>query len=525
LRDLFAGIDCSTQSCKLVIIDAEKTEVVFSAQINYDDDLPHYHTLNGIEKSTEVGQSESDPFMWIEAIEKLFSQLKKQDFPINEIKAISVSGQQHGLVCLDKQGNLSRAKSKLWNDFSTQEECDLLTQAMGGQAHMINEVGNSQRTGYTASKIYHFARHEPQAFNKTATVFLVHNFINWYLTGGKNGGVRVMEPGDTSGMALWHPGKRTWSEKLVKFISPQLAEKLPPVLPSDKFIGTIGKELVELFGFHERCRIDAGSGDNMYGAVGTGNVVAGIITVSLGTSGTAYSYLDQPFIDPEGEIAAFCDSTGHFLPLLCVSNLANGYNALLKKFNISHLEFNEIVKKVEPGCHGRLVIPWFTGERTPDLPLAAPCYFGFQIDDFNKSCLCRAVLEGHILNLHHGFKKLPVKAKEIRLTGGLSQSEVWCQTIADIFETDVVPVAGEGAALGAALHAYWVYEKENREEVSLEKIVRPFVNLVEKKRKTPRLEYQKQYRILTKLFDTLSKTLRGKKAEHNPFKLRHELIH
>ena len=135
--------------------------------------------------------------MWIEAIEKLFAKLQKDSFPINEIKAISVSGQQHGLVCLDKRGNLSRAKSKLWNDFTTQQECDLLTSAIGGQRQMINEVGNTQRTGYTASKIYHFFRHEPEAFNKTATVFLVHNYINWYLTGGKNGGVRVMEPGDS----------------------------------------------------------------------------------------------------------------------------------------------------------------------------------------------------------------------------------------------------------------------------------------------------------------------------------------
>jgi xylulokinase len=295
-------------------------------------------------------------------------------------------------------------------------------------------------------------------------------------------------------------------------------------LPSDKFIGTIAKDLADRFGFQPDCFIDAGCGDNMYGAVGTGNVVPGIVTISLGTSGTAYSYLETPFIDEEGEIAAFCDSTGHYLPLLCVSNLANGYNALIKEFDISHLEFNEIVKKVEPACNGRLIIPWFTGERTPDLPLAAPFYFGFKLEDFNKSYLCRAVLEGHVLNLYNGFKKMPVTVKEIRLTGGLSQSEAWCQTIADIFGAEVVPVAGEGAAIGAALHAFWVYYKEKKEDVPLENIVRPFVRLEEEKRKVPNHEYETQYRLLKDLFDTLTKMLRGRIAKDDPFRIRHDLI-
>ena len=109
-------------------------------------------------------------------------------------------------------GHLTRARSKLWNDFSTEKECALLTEKIGGVDAMIREVGNSQRTGYTAAKIFHMARHEPDAFQKTTTVFLVHNFINWYLTGGVDGGIRVMEPGDTSGMALW----QSWYGNLVK---------------------------------------------------------------------------------------------------------------------------------------------------------------------------------------------------------------------------------------------------------------------------------------------------------------------
>ncbi|MBN1155616.1 hypothetical protein JXB12_11930 [candidate division KSB1 bacterium] len=524
MANLFAGIDCSTQSCKLVVIDVDRSAILFNESINFDKDLSRYGTINGVIAAAEEGVSESDPQMWIDALHMLFDRLKRSDVKIEQIKAMSVSGQQHGLVTLDEKGDLTRSRSKLWNDFSTAEECELLTEAIGGPDKMIAEVGNTQRTGYTAAKIFHFKRHEPEAFDRTSTCFLVHNYINWYLTGGKNGGVRVMEPGDTSGMALWHPGKNSWSSKVMNAISPDLVHKIPPLKPSNQMIGNISGELCNAYGFSGDCRIDAGSGDNMYGAVGTGNVSPGIVTVSLGTSGTAYSYMEKPFIDPKGEIAAFCDSTGHYLPLLCVSNLANGYNAILNQYGLSHAAFNEIIKKTNPGCDGRLIIPWYEGERTPDVPLAAPIYFGFQFADFNPDHLCRAILEGHILSLYDGFKQMPITPKEIRLTGGLSQSEAWCQAIADIFETTVVPVEGEGAAMGAALHAAWVYKREKKEAVDLQDIVQPFLVLREDRRKSPIPANVSRYKVVKKIYSALSKRIRGVETSDDPFKLRYQLL-
>ena len=261
---------------------------------------------------------------------------------------------------------------------------------------------------------------------------------------------------------------------------------------------------MEEFGFSPLCKIDAGSGDNMYGAVGTGNVRPGIVTISLGTSGTAYTLLKNAFLDPQGEIAAFCDSTGNHLPLLCVSNLANGYDFLLAQFGITHNEFISLLAQTSPGNSGRLLIPWFAGERTPDLPLAAPFYFGFQLNDFTPEILARAVLEGHVLNLYEGFKRMPVKPEEIRLTGGLSRSEAWCQAIADIFDAETVPSEGEGAALGAALHAAWVWLKEEGEEIALEDLVAPFIRLKESLRKKPRPEYREIYRLQKAFFHALS---------------------
>jgi xylulokinase len=519
MAHLFAGIDSSTQSTKLVIIDDDRKEMIYKDSVIYDQDLPEFGTVNGVAQGLEAGASESDPLMWIQALAILFERLQQSDLPQHEIKCISVSGQQHGLVTLDSQGSLTRRRSKLWNDFSTEEECRLLTEAVGGDSEMIAKVGNSQRTGYTAAKIFHLKRHEPEAFQKTSTCFLVHNYINWYLTGG----VCVMEPGDVSGMALWHPQTRAWSEKVLTAISPDLKAKLPPVLASDATIGFISAELASRFGLDPRCRIDAGSGDNMYGAVGTGNVEPGIVTVSLGTSGTAYTCMEQAYIDPSGEIAAFCDSTGRYLPLLCVSNLANGYNALVQQYGLTHEAFNEIISRTAPGNKGRLLIPWYVGERTPDVPLAAPVYFGFGVQEFNRENLCRAVLEGHILNLYDGFRKMPIRPAEIRLTGGLAQSHAWCQTIADIFEAEAVPVEGEGAALGAALHAAWVFQKESGQPADLAHLVRPYVIMREDRRCKPIPAHSASHRLQKQVFQALSERVRGKNTGLDPFALREQM--
>lgn len=516
---LYAGLDVSTQSCKLVVIDIKAGQVIFAESVNYDDDLPQYQTRNGAIQGMPEGVSESDPQMWLDAVNMVFSKAGDARIPMDQIGCISVSGQQHGLVALDANGNLARPRSKLWNDFSTLEECDILTEQVGGLDSMITEVGNSQRTGYTAAKIFHMARHEPEAYRKSVTLFLVHNYINWYLTGG----VCVMEPGDSSGLALWNPKTRKWSDKVLRAIAPDLKDKLPKIKPSDQTIGDISPALVGQYGFSHQCRVDAGSGDNMYGAMGTGNVEPGIVTVSLGTSGTAYTFMEEAYIDPSGEIAAFCDSTGHHLPLLCVSNLANGYDDIIKQYNLTHDEFSEVIALTQSGNGGRLLIPWYVGERTPDVPLAAPVYFGFGLGDFTRDILCRAVLEGHILSLYNGFEKMPVDVKEIRLTGGLSRSDAWCQTIADIFEAKTVPVEGEGAALGAALHAAWVWQKEHQSPIELTDVVQPFIILDEKRRKLPDQDAVPVYRKQKALFDALCKRARGLEGK-DPFKIRTELL-
>ena len=519
MEDLFAGVDVSTQGQKIVIIDLEKRSVIYSDSINYDIDLPKYNTLNGVLKDTDFGVSESNPNMWIDSLHLLFERLKTSSDIIQSIKAISIAGQQHGLVAIDKDGNLVKSTSKLWNDFSTAEECEILTKEIGGPEQMITEVANSQRTGYTASKIFHMYRNERELYDKTDHFLLVHNYINWYLTGGKI----AMEEGDASGTGIWDPVTKTWSENLMNIISDDLVSKLPIVSSATKSIGYISNSLANQYGFDLECRIDAGSGDNMYSALGTGNIEPGTVTISLGTSGTAFAILDQPFVDQDGEIACFCDSTGKYLPLLCIANMAGGYNTFLEENNLSHADFEALLTQTPPGNNGNIIIPWYSGERTPDIPEACPIYFGFQYEEMNIKSIARGLIEGHVLNLFAGFSKMPVKPDIIHLTGGLSQSKSWCQMIADIFDCETVPVKGEGAALGAAIHAAWVWKNENGLSCDLSQLVNPFIIFEEGLRCKPDKKNVKIYQNLFLSYEALVKRVRGLEGL-DPFKLRKEFF-
>ncbi len=518
----YLGLDVSTQGAKIVLLDIKDKRTILTEGVNFDKDLPQYDTENGTVKGLGNGVSESVPQMWIDGVRILFSRLKNSGFDPAQISAISVSGQQHGLVTLDADGNLTRKRSKLWNDVSTAEECSEITDKAGGVESVKGEILNTLKPGYTAGKILHFKKEDLAAFHRTTTFFLVHNYINWFLTGGKNSGVRVMEPGDVSGMALWNPKTREWSRKLADAIDSNLDRNLPKVMPADEFIGSISKGLCTEFGFSPSCKIGAGSGDNMFGAIGTGNVSPGHVTISLGTSGTACTILGEPFFDPNGEIASYCDSFGNYMALLCVSNLANGYNNALSKYKLTHSQFSDIIMQTPAGNKGRILIPWFTGERTPDLPDAAPLFFGFGLDDFTPEIMSRALLEGHVMNLYEGFLGMPVKPKELRLTGGIAQSKAWRQVISDIFNLPVVLVKGEGAALGAAIHVAYTDNKDSIKDI--QSFTDKFITIDETASVSPNQTSIETYSIFRKTYLALSARVRGRGDKGSPFALRHGII-
>jgi xylulokinase len=195
------------------------------------------------------------------------------------------------------------------------------------------------------------------------------------------------------------------------------------------------------------------------GAIGTGNVAPGAVTASLGTSGTIYAYARAPVVDPRGEIAAFCSSTGGWLPLLCTMNVTGVTERVRALFGWSLAELEAAAASAPAGCDGLTLLPFLDGERTPNLPKATGVYFGLDRRTLSQGHLARAAIEGATFGLGHGLgrlRKLGVRPREIRLTGGGARSALWRQVAADVFGVPVVAMAqDESVALGAALQAAW----------------------------------------------------------------------
>jgi D-xylulose kinase len=331
-------------------------------------------------------------------------------------------------------------------------ECDLIRNHFGGAKAVIEKVGMDMLPGFTAPKILWLKRNEPENFAKLATVVLPHDYLNYYLTGGL-----TMEYGDASGTALMDVRTRTWARDVVDFIDPSLADKLPALRSSRQPAGTLLPELAKRWNLPADIAISAGGGDNMMGAIGTGNVAAGRVTASLGTSGTIYAYSEKPVVDPGGEVAGFCDSTDAWLPLVCTMNVTVATEAARRLFDWSHAQMEDAIMSVPAGTDGLLFLPYLQGERTPNLPRGTGVFHGLTTRTMSPAHIARATMEGVTLGLAYGLQRmrtLGISPTEIRLTGGGSRSAVWRQICADVFQCRVVTLAeSEGAALGAAIQA------------------------------------------------------------------------
>jgi sugar (pentulose or hexulose) kinase len=253
--------------------------------------------------------------------------------------------------------------------------------------------------------------------------------------------------------------------------------------------------------------VSAGGGDNMMGAIGTGNTSSGKVTVSLGTSGTVYAYSDQPVVDPRGEIAAFCDSTNGWLPLVCTMNVTVASEQVRNLFEMSHDELTKILNETEVGSGGVMFLPYLTGERTPSMPDSTGVFYGLTPTNFTKENLTRATLEGTTLGLNYGLdrmRELSIQPTEIRLTGGGSKNPAWRQLCADVFNAEVVTlIESEGAAYGAALQALWAYKRSLDDVESITSIVERLVEVDEGSRVKPIKENVEKYRELQAQHDEL----------------------
>jgi len=443
MRRVFLGVDCGTQGTKALLRDPVTGAVVAIGRAA--------HKL----VARDDGTSEQDPGWWIDALQlAVRDALRGEPFAV---AGIGISGQQHGLVCLDRGDRPVRA-AKLWNDTTTARDAIELTRRLGGDGRVVALTGNRLLPGYTAPKIAWLAAHEPEAYARTARMCLPHDYLNLWLTGEF-----ITEPGDASGTAYFDVRTRQYSYEVLGAIDDRRdwIAALPPIAPSISVVGTLRREAADALGIDAGIPVSAGGGDNMCAAIGCDAVVEGPVVVSLGTSGTAFAYRSEPAVDPKGEAAAFCDSTGGWLPIGVTLNCTSATEWVRDLFGLDHAAVDLAIERGR--ASGLSFLPYLSGERTPDRPEASGVFIGLRASH-GREAIVRAVAEGVTFGLAYALAALRRTGRpfsEVLLVGGGAASDAWAQLCADAFELPVMrPAVVEAAAVGAARQAQWAVEGE-----------------------------------------------------------------
>jgi len=463
---MFLGIDCGTQGTKAIVLDATSGKVLGQGSAA--------HTLI----SAANGRREQDVQQWLTAFEQATrGALAEAGISGSQIQAISVSGQQHGLVLLDQHGEVLRP-AKLWCDTESAPENDRLLDYLDGEAGSLARLGVAIAPGYTVSKLLWTKEQHPDLFQRIDKILLPHDFLNYWLTGRC-----CSEFGDASGTGYFNVRSRRWDLALLDHIDPsgRLSRALPELIESQQAVGTIRPQIAQLLGLNPQTIVASGGGDNMMGAIGTGNIQPGAITMSLGSSGTVYAYTDQPQVSDQASVATFCSSSGGWLPLICTMNLTNATSAIRELFALDIDSFNQAIAQAPIGAQGVLMLPFLNGERVPALPHATGSILGLDSTNLNQANLCRAVVEGTTFGLRYGLDLLRasgIKSEAIRLIGGGAKSAVWRQIVADIMDTPVICTEhSEAAALGAAIQAAWCWSEEKGQNPGLQALCERCVSL------------------------------------------------
>jgi len=457
---ILAGIDAGTQSVKVIVYDAQTHEVLDHASSPLDLD------------SGDDGSREQHPAQWVEAMQMCFDAL---DPALRQrIEALAVSAQQHGFVPVGADGQVL-APAKLWNDTSAAAECGQIMAAAGGIRRTIELAGNPILAGYTAPKVAWTRQHRPDVHSRLAMILLPHDYLNFVLTGRY-----FCEHGDASGTGWLDVRTRQWSMELLRATDPgrDLLACLPPLVAHDALFD-IEPACAARLGLSPAVKVAAGGGDNMMAAIGTGCVEEGRLAMSLGTSGTLFAYSDVPVIDPEGGWAAFCSSSGGWLPLICTMNCTVATERVAHLFGFDSRAGDIHLDTTAPGAEGLSFLPFLNGERTPNLPLAKGMLAGLDMHNMTPSLLYRAAMEGATYSLKYGhdlFMRAGMRFSRIVLTGGGSNSAAWRQLVADVFGLPVeVPRHAESAAFGAALQALYALCRAQGEDVSIAGVVQAHV--------------------------------------------------
>ncbi|CAN5752341.1 xylulokinase [soil metagenome] len=438
---LVAGVDCSTQATKVLVVDPADGSVVASGRAA--------HEVTGV-----GGARETDPERWWDALGEALAQTGRAD----EVGGIAVGGQQHGLVVLDNKGSPLRP-ALLWNDVRAAADARGLIGAFGGSEAWAERIGLVPVASYTVSKWAWLRKQEPEVAEEVAAVLLPHDFHNARLTG-----VRNTDRGDASGTGWWSTATEDYAADVLGLSDVELdLDLLPNVLRPGEPAGEVTKEAAERTGLRQGTPVAAGTGDNMAAALGLG-LEAGTPVISLGTSGTAYSLSTVRAADPTGTIAGFADATGNFLPLAATLNCTLAVDRVAEWLGLDRDDAAEQTDVV--------VFPYLDGERTPNLTDANGVIAGLRHGTDRREILLGAY-QGAVLGLIEALEVIARHSSGINsdhaliLIGGGAKGRTWQRVVGQLSGRALqIPEAEELVALGAAAQASGLIENTPAEQVA-----------------------------------------------------------
>ena len=458
-QEIVLGVDSSTQSTKVVAVDLESGTVVSEG------------------RATHTGADTQDPTDWWSALETAVHVAVTGEM---NVRGIAVAGQQHGFVTLDVEGDPVRP-APLWNNVSSAPDAERLNE----QANFAAAVGSRLVASFTISKLAHLARTSPEELARVNAICLPHDYLNYRLTGSL-----TTDRSEASGSGWWSPAAGEVHRDLLALAAGEpFAHRVqvPTVLGPNEAAGALTESAAAALGLPAGIPVGPGAGDNAGAALSIGATQAELC-ISLGTSGVATAVSGTPTHDPSGEVAGFADATGAYLPLTCMLNCTRVVGSIAELFGQTVVEALDSAGQIEPGADGLLLLPYLSGERTPNLPYATGLISGLRGGNLRSGLWLRAAVDGVAAGLAYcqeALERLGICKEIVTLVGGGSQHPTWQQSIADATGLPVqVRGGGEHVARGAAVQIAAIVR--NEPVAQLAEIWRPEVIATSTPRKSAR---------------------------------------
>jgi xylulokinase len=488
MAKLFLGLDSSTQSLSAIVIDYDQRKVVYEHSLNFDRTLPQYETQNGVLSNADPLVKHSVPLMWAEALDLMFGQMK-DSVALDQVLAVSGSGQQHGSVYLNDRADdalkflpsaaslvealgpvFSRATSPIWMDSSTASECAEIRKKLGGIKGTADKTGSDTFERFTGPQIRKFYKTEPKAYGETAHIALVSSFMASLIAGK----IAPIDHGDGAGMNLMDIRKKTWHPDALKATALNLKKKLPPLAVSSEVIGPVSEYFVNKYGLNPKAQALVWSGDNPCSVIGLGLIKEGMVAISLGTSDTYFGSMTGCRTDAQGEGHVFGSPAGGYMTLICFKNGSLGREKVRDLYGMkTWKEFGKALGSTPPGNNGAILLPWFESEIVPRVN--RPGIHRFDLDEKNAAANCRAIVEAQMMSMRLHSQWMNVTPGRIYATGGASNDLPLLQVMADVMNCPVLRIeVSKSAALGAALRAAHGWLEDAGKKPKWEQVVADF---------------------------------------------------